>query len=295
MRYEARGSAGAVLLKWLGFFGVFMIASTILGFVGALAVGSAGVPAVLLAAAAGVVGWAGARMASDPRARHPVMGSALLTLALVAAYGALALFALAAGGQIDRLFGSLLFPVAAAALAVAYAFRQRWPLLLGLLFFFHGVGSSHAYAGSGVYFADIADPRLMAVVAACAVGFGLFHERQLEAGSLGRHVGFGSLYIVLGLLYVDLSLWFLTIPVPVTSRVLLFAAVALGEIVAGAALKDSRFTGFGIVFLAINLYTRMFENYWDRMSVGTFLIVAGGGALALGFAFERLASRPERE
>jgi uncharacterized membrane protein len=297
-RYDARGSAGTTLLKWLGFFGVFMLASTILGFVGALAA-SAGLvaPGVLLAIAACAVGFAGARMAVDPRARHPVMGSALLTVGLVGVYGALVLFALAAGGPFERIYGPLLYGVAALACGVAYRFRLRWPLLLALLFFFHAVGSSNAYGGHGAYFADIVDPRRMAVTALCVAAFGLYHERRLEEDQLGRHVGFGNLYIVFGLLYVNLSLWFLSLRGPEFMSlfrpelgwVLLFAGAAVAQIVAGAALKDSRFTGFGIVFLAINLYTRVFERYWDRVSAGTFLAVAGVAALALGFAFERMA------
>jgi hypothetical protein len=290
-RYDARGSAGAMLLKWLGFFGIYMLASAILGFVG-LMVAQAGLiaSAVLLSIAAGAVWWVGARLSVDRRQRYPVLGAALLTVGLLGAYGALALFTAAAGGQLQRVFGDLLFIVAAAALATAYRFRLRWPLLLGLLFFFHAVGSWHGYAGHGAYFADIVDKRLMALVSLGAVVFGVYHESKLEAGPLARHAGFGSLYLIFGLLYLNLSLWFLTIEGTTTlGWVLLFAAAAIGQIVAGAALKDSRFTGFGIVFLSINMYTRFFEHFWDRLSAGTFFTLAGLAALVLGFLFERRA------
>ncbi len=50
---------------------------------------------------------------------------------------------------------------------------------------------------------------------------------------------------------------------------------------------DARFTGFGIVFLAINLYTRFFEHFWDRLSAGAFFLIAGALAMLLGYAFER--------
>lgn len=296
-RYDARGTAGATLLRWLGFFGMFWLASAILGFIGVVAA-SAGYfgSAVFLTVAAGATGWVGGRLAIDPRRRFPVLGSALLTVSLVGVYGALALFVLAFGGRLERTYGVLLFVVSAAAFAVAYRFRLRWPLLLALLLFFHAVGSWHAYAGHGAYFASIADERLMALVALFAAGFGWYHESKLEEGRLARHVGFGGLYLIFGLLYLNLSLWFLTLPHPLSNPtrawVLVFAAAALAQIVAGAAFKDSRFTGFGIVFLSINLYTRFFEYYWDRWSAGVFFAVAGVAALVLGFIFERLGSRP---
>jgi uncharacterized membrane protein len=292
-RYDARGTAGAALLKWLGFFGVFLLVCAILGFIG-VAAASAGYfgSAVFLAIATAAVGWVGGRLAIDPRRRYPVLGSALLTVSLVGGYGALALFVLGFGGRLERAYGVLLFFVSAAAFFVAYRFRLRWPLLLALLFFFHGVGSWHAYAGHGAYFADIADERLMALVALLAIGFGMYHESTLEEGWLARHVGFGSLYLIFGLLYFNLSLWFLTIPDPTLAWVLVFAAGAIAQIVAGAAFKDSRFTGFGIVFLSINIYTRFFEHFWDRLSAGAFFAAAGLAALVLGFIFERLGSRP---
>ena len=55
--------------------------------------------------------------------------------------------------------------------------------------------------------------------------------------------------------------------------------------------RDGRFTGFGIVFLAINFYTRMFESFWDELSSGMFFLLAGVAALALGMVFEHRARK----
>ena len=41
------------------------------------------------------------------------------------------------------------------------------------------------------------------------------------------------------------------------------------------------------MFLAINLYTRFFEHFWDRLSLGVFFLVGGALAMAFGFACER--------
>jgi len=183
---------------------------------------------------------------------------------------------------------------AAPCFITAYRYRLRWPQLLGLLLLFHGLGSWHAYGGGGGYFADIQDPRVMAVIALAVVVFGVFHERVLEESRLPHHTGFGRFYIILGLLYLNCSLWFLTIPHGGLAYVLLFAAAAIGELIAGARLKDGAFTGFGIVFLAINMYTRFFEHFWDSLSAGIFFALAGAVGMAAGAIMEWLSRREGR-
>ena len=127
----------------------------------------------------------------------------------------------------------------------------------------------------------------MAVIALAAIALGVSHERRLEIGPLRRCIGFGGLYLIFGLLYLNLSLWFLTLPHGPLDWVLAFTAACIAQIVAGARLRDTRFTGFGIVFLAIDLYTRYFEHFWDRLSAGTFFLLGGTLAMFLGYAFER--------
>ena len=131
----------------------------------------------------------------------------------------------------------------------------------------------------------------MALAALAAILLGLWHERRLEPGSLRRCAGFGGLYLIFGLLYLNLSLWFLTLFGKPLGWMLTFTAVGIGQIVVGARLRDARFTGFGIVFLAIDLYTRLFEHFWDRLSAGTFFLIAGALAMVLGYGFERQAHR----
>ena len=157
------------------------------------------------------------------------------------------------------------------------------------MLFFHGLGGWHAYGGQGAYFASIQDERLMALAALAAILVGLWHEHWLENGPLWRCVGFGALYLIFGLLYLNLSLWFLTLFGKPLDWMLTFTAAAIAQIIVGARLRDARFTGFGIVFLAIDLYTRFFEHFWDQLSAGAFFLVAGALAMALGYGFERQA------
>jgi ABC-type arginine/histidine transport system permease subunit len=219
--------------------------------------------------------------------RHAIAGSILLTVGLLAGFGCLSLVYVATGGsRYDDAIPALMLITGAVAIATAYRFVLRWPLLLGLLLLYHGVGSWHAYVGHGGYFAHIQDERVMAVVALLSILLGHWHEARLEAGALRRYQGFGSLYLIFGLLYFNLSLWFLTIPRPTLGWVAVFTLAAIAQVVAGARLKDARFTGFGIVFLSIDMYTRYYEHFWDRLSAGAFFLLAGVLAVAIGSALE---------
>lgn len=81
----------------------------------------------------------------------PVTGSALVTFAFVALFGALALLALAYGNAdaMERLFPALVLVVALCAAITAYVFCLRWPLFLAVLMLFHGIGALGWYGGRG--------------------------------------------------------------------------------------------------------------------------------------------------
>lgn len=286
-RYTRRSEFLAALLKWLGMFAIFQLGLAVLAFI-AMMSESAGVAAVLLGGVSAGSWYFGVRMATDPRRLHPFTGAVLVTASLAAAFGTFVLLHVALDGEPEgRTVPAIMLLTGALGALTAYRYRLRWPLLLALLLFFHGVGAWHAYGGHGAYFADIQDPKLMAVIALVALALGVWHERKLEIGPLRRCIGFGGLYLIFGLLYLNLSLWFLTLPRGSLDWVLTFTAAGIAQIVAGARLYDARFTGFGIVFLAINLYTRFFEHFWDRLSAGTFFLLGGALAMILGYAFER--------
>ncbi|TDT44439.1 hypothetical protein DES49_0543 [Halospina denitrificans] len=291
-RYDPRPFSGALFLKWLGLFAIFMLALSFLGVVGTILASVSPVfSALCLMAVSGGVLYFGARLASDKQQKHPVTGQALLTIGLVGFYSSMTTIYLI---NSDRPYADvhawLLLIGSAAALVTAYHFRLRWPLLIGLLMFFHGVGSSSGYWGHGSYFFHIHDERLMAVVALLVAILGVWHESRLEVTRFKHCIGFGHMYIIFGLLYLNLSFWLLSLEAYESASVLwvlIFTASSVAQIVAGARLKDARFTGFGIVFLSINLYTRLFEHFWDDMSKALFFILAGAVALTLAYLFER--------
>ena len=289
-RYDRRGAMLTSLLKWLGLFAIAMLGTSLLAVFGAMFQS----PVLGSLTATAAFGFLGRKLALDPLNRHPFTASILLTAAIISAHGAIVLMHSSSLGpnkydfenQGNFLVTSL-FITSAIGFAVAYVYRLLWPLLIALLYLFHGIGSWHRYVGSGSYVFDIQDPRAMAIIAAAVAAFGLYHERILEETKLQAHPGFGRLYIIFGLLYLNTSLLILSIFPGKIEWVLATTIVALAQIVIGARLKDGRFTGFGVVFLCIDMYTRFFEQFWNQLSAGLFFLCTGVIGVALGYIFER--------
>lgn len=290
-RFQSDVTVGRLLLRWLGFFGVFLLGSSILGFLG-LALGP--VTRYLAPLVLGGLGYGmwlkGVQIATDPQQRYPISGAILVTVGLIAGFGAiLAAFELMGSRFSDESVAAIMLIVAGAAFFTAYRYALRWPLTLGVLLAFHGLGLFHMYGGRGSYFMGIRDERLTLAIAIASILFGMWHEKALEKDQHRREVGFGQIYIVWGLLYANLSLWFLSIPSGDLVGVVLFTAACIAQLILGGRFHDGRFIGFGLVFLSINIYTRMFEHFWDDLSKGNFFLISGVIALVAGFFMERRA------
>lgn len=290
LRYDPAPFKGTIFLKWLGLFAVFMLGMSFLGFIGIILASFSPLFSTLcLLAISYLTMHYGARLASDQEQKHPFTGQSLLTAGLIGLYASFVAIYYTSGG--DRYSAGIhawfMLLTSTAAFFVAYHFRLRWPLLIALLMFYHGVGSMSEYWGNGAYFLSVQDPRLMSIVALLTIMFGYWHETDLEHNTLQQCVGFGGLYMIMGLLYLNLSLWILSLYYEAFIWILVFTAAGIAQIVAGARFKDSRFTGFGIVFLGIDMYTRFYEFFWDSLSRAAFFSLAGLLAMGLGYAFER--------
>ncbi|MHA6575449.1 hypothetical protein [Pseudomonas yamanorum] len=238
------------------------------------------------------------RLARDPVGDKRLTGTAILTVGLMLVGNGLMLGGAAGEDHgVGRTCLALLL-TALMGIATAYCYRLRWPLLLGLLYAFHGLGSWERYTGSGSYVFDIQDPRFMAAIAGLAALMGLWHQRA-EQGPLRRFSGFGRLYVIFGLLYFNCSLWFLSLDNYNSSQswlwILVFTVGAISQLVLGARFKHPSFTGFGVVFLSVDVYTRFYEYTWDRLSVAAFFAVAGAVGVLLGWVFERVATRAKED
>lgn len=287
-RYSNGITMGSVLLRWLGFLAVLMLGMSVVGFVGMVMGEVAAYIAPFLIAALAFFLWLkGTQLASDPAQRYPTSGAVLVTVGLIAGFAALVIFYEVFGGRgMQHAIPVMMLMVGAAAFFTAYRFGLRWPLILGVLLAFHALGNMHRYGGHGSYFLGIQDERLTFGIAIVSIVFGMWHEKVRETDLGCREIGFGQIYIVTGLLYANLSLWILSIPGGELFAVLLFSAGCVVQIALGGRFHDGRFTGFGIVFLSINIYTRLFENFWDDLSKGGFFLISGAIALIVGSSLE---------
>lgn len=267
------GVAGALF----GFFGV-------LGFATAMTQSEGFAAFVLLAAGAVLSGWA-LRLGADPLGRFVFSSKALLTLGMMlVSTGVAVLFHLLDLDTEATLAwtGILVLPP---QFFLAYRFRNSWLLGYAALCLFHWVGAWQSMLGRSTYGIWIEDPQAMAAAAAVAVLVGIRHEAWDDPCA----ASFGRVWKALGLVYLDLCLLIESFRGIDGSGLLgsgILAAACLAQIVAGARRHDSMLRGFGIVFLAIDVFTRFHEAFWDRLELGTYFLAGGVVLLATGLALE---------
>ena len=71
-------------------------------------------------------------------------------------------------------------------------------------------------------------------------------------------------------------------------RPLLFAVAAVLCIYISLKTDDGMLRGFGLTFLAINLYTRYFEYFWDGMNKVVFFLILAASLAVIGRYAERI-------
>ncbi|MCO5782960.1 DUF2157 domain-containing protein, partial [Citrobacter sp. BR102] len=104
-----------------------------------------------------------------------------------------------------------------------------------------------------------------------------------------------------GLTYLFIALWIMSIfgnydPVSWSSMTrealipwaLLFAVAAGLCIYISLKTDDGMLRGFGLTFLAINLYTRFFEYFWDSMHKVFFFLILAVSLAVLGRYAEKI-------
>ncbi|MFO1520017.1 MAG: hypothetical protein U1F57_10200 [bacterium] len=291
-RYDTPGFGLITFIKYLGISGGIFLLCGFVGFIGALS-GSLGVNGILLLIASAGLFYAGLRMSLDPQARYPYSSKLVLTCAIMTLLPALIMLGHTSGMEergIFWLLGLVVFPL---VFILAYRFQNIFLLILGLIQFFQWVGSFNRMHGRSTYELEIVDPRVMAVVSLAVIAIGTYHELKLKE----RTLHFYKAYQVLGLLYLNLSLLILSI-YPKASAfpyVVLLTLATLGQIVAGARLHNGIFLGFGVTFLAINLYTRFYERFWDSLDKGLFFLLGGLALFGFGVTFEMLSRKSKTE
>ena len=293
-RYGAKEFGLGRVIKSFGVAGGILAFFGLLGLVAAIS-GSKIVAALLMLAAGSLLTAAGIKLAMDKLERYSLSSKAVVMLGVMAATLGVGV-ALDAMGMKTNQSVLLTGPIVLIPIGyLAYRFGNTFLLVLGLLEFFHWVGTWNQMWGQSTYEISIQDPRMMSLAALAAVLVGIYHERELRPQT-GR---FFQAYETLGLIYLNLSLMILTIEGghqwgDASFWIAALSAVSLAEIVAGARLHNPLLTGFGVTTFAINIFTRYYERFCNRMHASVFFLVGGLALFVLGMLCETILRQAQR-
>jgi len=298
-RYPAEADTGRLLRIGL-ILGAVMVGLGLSWFLGLVLVyQSPAVIPLVLAALALTAFWLGQRL-TRRRDRMPYYtGHALVLLGALLVLGALMTGSLALGFDGEEPRG--LFAIAAALyLLIAYGLANRLVLVLAGLSLFAALGAWTGYTGRGAYLLAMAAPDATVLAALAMIAVGRAHVAWIEP-SMPRYSGFERVMSALGLLYGHTALWMLSIwgttdfaEISFSEQlpyIVAFAALSIAAIAYGTLCHDRMFTGFGIVFLALNIYTRAAEHLWNTLGTAMMFTLIGGSLLVAGYAFERWRRR----
>jgi hypothetical protein len=153
------------------------------------------------------------------------------------------------------------------------------------------LGAETGYeSGWGAYFLGMNYPVRFALLGAVLTAAALAIE------SVVRFERFYRTTLVMGLLYLFVSLWLMSIfgnygdmdswyqakHVELFQWSVLFAVAACGAVYHGLRYDNAITKGFGLTFLFINLYTRYFEYFWDMTHKAIFFAILGVSFWMLG-------------
>lgn len=283
-RWDASAGIFSGLVRTLGVSGALIGFFGILGFATAMTESEAFAVLVLMASGATLTGWA-LRLQADPLGRfvHSAKSLLLLGMVLVSTGLAVLFHLLGLGSQaILALTGLVVLPL---QFFLAYRFGNSWLLGYSVLGLFHWAGAWQSMLGRSTYGIWIEDPKAMAVVATAAVVAGVGHDGWKAPCA----ESFGKVWKVFGLVYLNLCLLIESLRGGQGNALAwggFLAVLCLAQIAVGARRHDALFRGFGIVFLAIDIYTRFHESFWDRLELGTYFLAGGVVLLATGVALE---------
>ena len=198
---------------------------------------------------------------------------------------------------------TLILVISIIYLIIAYFKENTLVLVFSLLGFAAWFGAETAYmSGWGSYYFGLNYPMRFAVISPIIILIGYFHKRV----NFSIPESFIRTYYSFGLLFLNLSLWILSIfghqgelnswGFSSNNIELLFFSIVwliIGIIIfiIGAKFKDKMFVGYAVTFIILNLYTRYFEYFWDKMYKSLFFIILGGISIIIGLYFERKLSK----
>lgn len=189
---------------------------------------------------------------------------------------------------------------------LGYGLRSNLIWLFALLSLGGWLGAETGYAsGWGAYYLGMNYPLRFTLFGGLLTAAGLWLRRD------GKTRFFPHTTLVMGLLYLFIALWILSIfgnhgdlriwekakQIELFHWSLLFALVAGWAVYYGLRHDDATLKGFGLTFLCINLYTRFFEYFWNPLNKVIFFILLGASFWGLGHVAEKVwnKERPPEE
>lgn len=256
---------------------------------------------LLAAAAASLYRWGLARRKQAPDKVY--RNEALFFLGVLATAGSISQLGIAldtGSGHFSMLL--LLSFLVYAVLGVVLESNLIWVFALASLGGWMGTETGYM-SGWGAYYLGMNYPLRFVlfggILTACALA--------LETHTTGQH--FFRSTLVMGLLYLFLSLWIMSIfgnygdihawerakQIELFHWSILFGAVAGWAIYYGLRHDNDITKGFGLTFLGINLYTRFFELFWNGLHKALFFALLGLSFWYIGSKAESIWNLGKRE
>lgn len=268
--------------------------------------------------AAGLFFWGARRRSRFPEKR--LTTEAIFFLGVIAVAGALCFFSewllQAYPGFLlyERILPELFLAATFVYGILGLALDSRMIWVFAVLALGNWFGTETGYrSGGGAYYLGLNYPLRFVLFGLLLCGLGVLFRKN---GRWPRLASFERSTLSMGLLYLFISLWILSIfgdyrdlgswheakHMELFHWSLLFGAAACIALWIGIRRDDGMLRGYGLVFLGLNLYTRFFEWFWDSLHKGLFFIIVGISLWFLGSRAERLwnlghkpASPPESQ
>ncbi|WP_197084195.1 DUF2157 domain-containing protein [Desulfovibrio sp. TomC] len=180
---------------------------------------------------------------------------------------------------------------------LGYCFRSRLIWLFALLSLGGWLGAETGYvSGWGAYYLGMNYPLRFTLFG------GLLTAAALALQSQEKLRPFQHTTMVMGLLYLFIALWILSIfgnhgdettweqvkQIELFHWSLLFAIASGWAIYYGLRHDNATVKGFGLTFLLLNCYTRFFEYFWDSTNKVIFFVLLAASFWGLGHVAEKL-------
>ena len=186
---------------------------------------------------------------------------------------------------------------------VGYFGRSGLVWLFFLLSLGNWFGAETGYmSGWGAYWLGMSYPVRFIVfggvlLALCYVLRGVLQPCHLYTTS--KAMGLTYLFIALWILSIfgnnDIDSWYDVTQASLLPWALLFAVAAVLCIFISLKTDDGMLRGFGLTFLALNLYTRYFEYFWEGMNKVVFFLILAASLAVIGRYAEKIWHAGSRE